>query len=527
MLIPLYTLSISLMLFFPLVLAIGLRRRVAVPWWLFCVGMVTFIGSQVVHLPLNNWLTNLGWIDAGANEGAAWWRTAVLLGLTAGLCEELARAVGYGWLRRKGDVTNHLPAALLLGIGHGGIEAMVFGGVLTAASVTSLLALQGTDLNTLGLPATQLEQLQQQMTWFTAYPLAALLPLLERLIAMTLHITLSVWVWRGFQRRNPLYLLLAILIHAAIDAIAVLLHQSVTNPWLLELLFALAVLPGAVWLWRLWQGEKVSFREQISGGKAGWREMAVFVTAVRKELWQQWRTKRVLVITAVFLLFGLTSPMLAYFTPKLIQNLPGAEQFANLIPTPTAADAVGQYIKNLTQFGFILAVLLGMGLVAGEKEHGTAAMMLSKPLPRWAFILSKFVAQTAVYALAFLAAALAAYFYTWILFEPLNLAAFLFGNFLLLVWILVFSAVTLLASTLANSTGAAAGLALAGAIVLAILGSLPNIGALFPAGLVAWASTLGLPTATVAVNGGALTASTGLIIICLVTAVAVFEVQEL
>ena len=89
---------------------------------------------------------------------------------------------------------------------------------------------------------------------------------------------------------------------------------------------------------------------------------------------QQWRTKRLLVVVAVFVLFGLMSPLIAKFTPELLRTIEGAEQFADLIPEPTSTDAITQYIKNLTQFGFILAVLLGMGAIAGEKEKGTAAM---------------------------------------------------------------------------------------------------------------------------------------------------------
>jgi len=154
-------------------------------------------------------------------------------------------------------------------------------------------------------------------------------------------------------------------------------------------------------------------------------------------------------------------------------------------------------------------------------------MILSKPLPRWAFVLSKFVAQALVYLLAFTIAAVGAYYYTWILFEPLHLGAFLLGNLFLLIWLLTFAAVTLLASVVAKSTGAAAGLALLGAVSLLIGGSLPKIGALFPGGLVGWASTLGLDGVAAAANGGALTASLMLILVALVTAVALFENQEL
>ena len=134
-------------------------------------------------------------------------------------------------------------------------------------------------------------------------------------------------------------------------------------------------------------------------------EWGLFGQALRKELLQLWRTKMVLVILGVFALFGIASPLLAYFMPQIFANIQGAELFKDLIPTPGVKDAIDQYVKNISQFGFLIAILVGMGKVAGEKERGMTEMILSKPLPRWAFILSKFTAQALVYTAAFLVAA--------------------------------------------------------------------------------------------------------------------------
>ena len=256
-------------------------------------------------------------------------------------------------------------------------------------------------------------------------------------------------------------------------------------------------------------------------------EWAAFVTATRKELLQQARTKRLLIVVAVFVLFGLTSPLLAKFTPELLGSIPGAEQFADLIPEPSIADALAQYIKNLTQFGFILAVLLGMGAVAGEKERGTAAMILSKPLPRWAFLLSKFVSQVAVYVLALGIAALGAYYYTFILFGPVDVGSFVLLNLLLLLWLLIFVAVTLLGSVLGKSTSAAGGIGLGGAVLLLLAGSLPKVGSLAPGGLVTWASQLGAGVDPVDPNGGAVAMALVIILLSLIGALAAFEAQEI
>jgi len=113
--------------------------------------------------------------------------------------------------------------------------------------------------------------------------------------------------------------------------------------------------------------------------------MAGLGPLLRKELLEQWRTLRLPVIATIFLLVGLSSPLLARFTPEILKSVAG-DQFSITLPTPTAADAVDQLAKNLGQFGGLIAVLLAMGAVASEKERGTAALLLTKPVSRAAFL---------------------------------------------------------------------------------------------------------------------------------------------
>ncbi len=136
------------------------------------------------------------------------------------------------------------------------------------------------------------------------------------------------------------------------------------------------------------------------------------LTSLRKELLEAWRGKRFLVAIILLGAFGMMSPLLARFMRELFTAIPGAEMFSAMIPAPTIMDAIGQYVKNIEQFGILLALLLSMGLVAVEKERGTAALVLSKPLPRSTFILAKFLGIAIVLLTALIVAAIGGYYYT-------------------------------------------------------------------------------------------------------------------
>lgn len=250
----------------------------------------------------------------------------------------------------------------------------------------------------------------------------------------------------------------------------------------------------------------------------------LFWVALRKELLEQWRSYRALVAGAVLLAIGLLSPLAAKFTPEIIRLLPNGDQIAGLIPAPTMLDAVAQYLKNMSQFAVILALLLTMGAVTQEKERGTAAMMLSKPLPRWSFLAAKFAALGLTFAGSLALAGAGAYYYTWLLFGPLDWGAWAAVNGLLLVFTLVYVALTLLGSVMARSQTAAGGLGFGVLIVLSILGAIPQIGHYLPGDLVTWAGHLiaGGPAAWPALG-----VSLALIAGALAVAMWRFERQEL
>jgi ABC-2 type transport system permease protein len=222
--------------------------------------------------------------------------------------------------------------------------------------------------------------------------------------------------------------------------------------------------------------------------------MSGLAPLLRKELLEQWRTMRLPIVAAVFLLVGLASPLLARFTPEILKAV-GGDQFSIVLPTPTAADAWAQLAKNLGQFGALVAVLLAMGSVATEKERGTAALILTKPAGRDAFLLAKMVAIATTLGISTAIAGAGAWLYTFILFEPLPVAGFVAAMLLQWLALVAYAAVTFLGSTLTRSALAAAGLGVAAFIVLGILGIIPAIGPYLPTGLgdPARALALGLP----------------------------------
>lgn len=212
---------------------------------------------------------------------------------------------------------------------------------------------------------------------------------------------------------------------------------------------------------------------------------------LRKELLEQWRTRRLLIVGIVFLVLGIISPLTAKYLPDLIAAL-GTGEITIEIPPPTIDDSMLQIVRQVSQFGLLIAFLLAMGTVAGEKERGTAPFVLTKPVSRGAFIGAKAAALGLVLLIAMALAGLGGYVYTVLLFEPPDPVAFTGMCALLLLQLLVIASVVLLASTIAPSTIAAGGIALGIVIVVGIVSVVPAIGEYMPMALATVAASVGI-----------------------------------
>ena len=76
----------------------------------------------------------------------------------------------------------------------------------------------------------------------------------------------------------------------------------------------------------------------------GYREL------LEKEMVEAWRTYRLGVVAALFLVLGITAPVLTRFLPDIIKAL-APVGFNVDVPDLGIADVLDQLLKNLIQFG--------------------------------------------------------------------------------------------------------------------------------------------------------------------------------
>ncbi|MEZ4406959.1 MAG: YhfC family glutamic-type intramembrane protease [Polyangiales bacterium] len=138
------------------------------------------------------------------------WLKVILLGLLAGVCEEGAR---YMVMRRLKDTRGEDPfrAAVMFGLGHGGMESALLGLSLLMSVVG---AVSGLGFVTIAAGNTVL--------WLR------LLAVAERAMAIVLHVGCSLLVMRAARTGDGRYGIAAVALHATVNAgvLWVLLHRG-------------------------------------------------------------------------------------------------------------------------------------------------------------------------------------------------------------------------------------------------------------------------------------------------------------
>ena len=230
-----FSLCISIAL--PVVLLIVVHKKTKARMAMVVIGAATFfLFAMVLEQILHAVVLGVG----GERITGNIWIYGLYGGLAAGLFEEVGRFVAMRFAMKK---QLNLPNALMYGVGHGGIEAILIVGLASVSNlVTSIMINAGTLEASLGAldQATKEATLTQLSALWTTPSYQFFLSGIERIVAVTLHIALSVLVFQAVKLGKKRYWFLAFAIHVGVD-FATVIAANYLNLVLVEVMLAVLV----------------------------------------------------------------------------------------------------------------------------------------------------------------------------------------------------------------------------------------------------------------------------------------------
>lgn len=114
---------------------------------------------------------------------------------------------------------------------------------------------------------------------------------------------------------------------------------------------------------------------------------------------------KILWLPIVFMLLGLTQPIMMYYLPMILKSLGGVE---GIMIDPTMAKPEGQEVLASTlnsqfdQLGIIIIIVAAMSVIQAEKANGMLAFILTRPVSISSYLGSKIATHylLAVFSLA-------------------------------------------------------------------------------------------------------------------------------
>lgn len=250
-----------------------------------------------------------------------------------------------------------------------------------------------------------------------------------------------------------------------------------------------------------------------------------FAVYARKETQEILRTWRLWVLPGILAFFALTGPLVARYTPEILQAVAGDQLSGFTLPTPTYTDAYAQWAENLTQIGLFALVIIYGGIVSAEVRSGTATLVLTKPVSRGTFVVVKAVVNSAFVAVLVLAGTLVTWGLTAAIFGTAPASPLWSSALVSLVLAEQFIALMTLLSVVIGSAAGAAGAGLGFFVLGSIAAIWTPFGSYSPAGLVSQATSLA--TGAAAAPLWPVLTSLGFSVLLVTLAVVLFRRKEL
>lgn len=177
--------------------------------------------------------------------------------------------------------------------------------------------------------------------------------------------------------------------------------------------------------------------------------MKQFTVLLKKDFMELWRTKKLLAICIIFVVFGLVSPIMANLMPLLLSNVDGLEI---IVSEPTVIDSYNVFANNIGEmFAWIMVGVIG-GQIVSERIKGQYTTLRNNGVSSWQFICSKITSQIIMITVCYLLSILVFSLYNLVLFDEFLIQysfVFFFGLYLYLIFLI--SLMALYGTLLKNS----------------------------------------------------------------------------
>lgn len=185
--------------------------------------------------------------------------------------------------------------------------------------------------------------------------------------------------------------------------------------------------------------------------------MRQFKALLLKEWRESVRSFKIVWIPLVFVLLGISDPLMNYFMEDILQavgNMP--DGFMMTMPEFQPADLLIASTGQFQTIGLLVLITAYIGSVSRERQNGTATLLYVRPMSFTALFFSKWIVASTIAVISAMAGYAGSMYYTALLYGTVDLQKFLAMLGTYCIWLLFVMALTVAMSAAFQTSVAAA-----------------------------------------------------------------------
>jgi ABC-2 type transport system permease protein len=191
---------------------------------------------------------------------------------------------------------------------------------------------------------------------------------------------------------------------------------------------------------------------------------------LKYDLLYLYKTYKFIIFPVVALIFAILSPLTAKYINEILAALTSTGGPVISLPDPTVIDSYSQYLSNLYEIFLIVVIFISASMFIRDKTKGYLPLILSKPINRTKYILSKFASLLIVIFISLIIGGVFFSIYTYLLFGEVSVSLVIVISLIYLVYVIFIMSIVLLFTQLFNNYAATAILSFVLYIFFNILG---------------------------------------------------------
>ncbi|MBN2604613.1 MAG: hypothetical protein JXR62_02160 [Bacilli bacterium] len=181
------------------------------------------------------------------------------------------------------------------------------------------------------------------------------------------------------------------------------------------------------------------------------------------------RTSKFIIFPVVIIILAVLSPLTARYLNEILAFSLGDQAGMFNFPDPVVFDSYVEYLSNLSDIYLYVIIFIGVGTFINDKTKGLYPLILSKPINRVKYLLSKYMTLSSLIFVSLMVGMLVFSFYTYYIFGEVDLLNVFLLSLLYFIYVELILAIAMFSAMYFKSYITAVMITFAGYILVSLI----------------------------------------------------------